>query len=219
MDVSGLCEQFLEEVLVANRTVNLTSITDKEEGQLLHIEDSLAALPELIQAPEGEYADLGSGAGFPGVPLALASGRPVLLVEAVKKKCAAIEDIVERLGLQAQVSFYPGRAEELARCRPAAFSAITARALSRLPSLMELASPLLQQAGMLICLKSADITEELDQARGVQEKLALSLVDVRTYTLSDEVTRRSVVVFEKRGEPCVSLPRRAGMAQKRPYKG
>ena len=219
MNVEEVCRQYLDEVLRANETVNLTSITKRDEGILLHVEDSLAALPEIDKAPDGAYADLGSGAGFPGVPLALASQRPVLLVEAVKKKCSAVQDIVNRMDLGSFVSFYPGRAEELAQERPASFSVITARALSSLPSLMELASPLLEQDGILVCLKSADIADELENAQAIQEKLALYMQETRTYTLSDGAINRSVVVFQKSGEPQVALPRRAGMAQKRPYKG
>ena len=113
---------------------------------------------------------------------------------------------------------FSGRAEELARQEPEAYAVITARALSSLPSLMELASPLLKQEGRLVCYKSADIDEELSHALVLQEKLAMRFVSRRDAVLSDGKTRRSIVVFEKDGQPLVNLPRREGQAQRKPYK-
>ena len=77
---------YLQAVLEVNKTTNLTRITSLEDAEMLHIEDSLVGLPEVDDAPEGWYGDLGSGGGFPGVPLALATGRRTLLVVSVKKK-------------------------------------------------------------------------------------------------------------------------------------
>ena len=101
---------------------------------------------------------------------------------------------------------------------PESFAVITARALSSLPSLLELAVPLLSLGGQLICYKAAVEAEELEQAAGLEEKLGLKLVSMRTTQLSDNGTNRTILVYEKVGEPMVSLPRRPGMAQKRPYK-
>ena len=134
---------YLRAILAANERLNLTRIDNFELARMLHLEDSLMVLPELQAAPAGPYADLGSGAGFPGVPLALASGRPVLLVESVKKKCQAVEECLAEAGISDGVEVFAGRAEELAQQRPREFAVITARALSSLPSLLELASPLL----------------------------------------------------------------------------
>lgn len=210
-------EKHLSLVLEANATTNLTRIIDRTEGEILHVEDSLVGLPELNEAPAGIYADLGSGGGFPGIPLAIASGRTTLLVESVKKKAAFLESFIDRLDLNQRVSVYPGRVEELALERPEAFSAITARALTALPSLLELASPLLREGGHLICYKAADIEVELEAACALKKRLALKLLSKRKVTLSDGKTGRTIIVFEKIGTPTVRLPRRPGMAQKRPY--
>ena len=126
--------------------------------------------------------------------------------------------MIEELGLEGQVSTYTGRSEELALEMPESFAVITARALSSLPSLLELAVPLLSLGGQLICYKAAVETEELEQAAGLEEKLGMKLVSMRTTQLSDNGTNRTILVYEKVGEPMVSLPRRPGMAQKRPYK-
>ena len=113
---------------------------------------------------------------------------------------------------------YNGRIEELALDRPEHYALVTARALTALPSLIELASPLLMPGGRLVALKSADIGDERSWARAIEEKVGMREVSLRTFTLSDGVTERSIIVYEKAGTPSVKLPRRPGMAQKRPYK-
>lgn len=213
-----LLDLHLELVLKENERSNLTRIVDWQQGQLLHIEDSLVGLQEFEDAPSGRAADLGSGGGFPEIPLAIVSGRPIMLVDSVTKKTTALDRMIEELGLEGQVSTYTGRSEELALEMPESFAVITARALSSLPSLLELAVPLLSLGGQLICYKAAVETEELEQAAGLEEKLGMKLVSMRTTQLSDNGTNRTILVYEKVGEPMVSLPRRPGMAQKRPYK-
>lgn len=220
MDVEKreLFEMHLSLVLEANQVTNLTRITSWEEGCLLHIEDSLVGVPEVNEAPDGLLADLGSGAGYPGIPLAVETGRKTTLVESIAKKATLLEQFVDRLELGNSISVYSGRAEELARERPQEFSVVTARALSSLPSLMELASPLLKQGGRLICYKSTHVDDELDIAKELQQKLAMLLIEDREAILSDGKTPRRILVFEKQGEPQVTLPRKIGKAQKSPYR-
>ena len=205
-------------VVEENKVTNLTRIDSVESGRLLHIEDSLAAVPECLDAPQGPVADLGTGGGLPGIPLAGATGRSVDLVDSVGKKTKALDRIIEKLGLSATVRTYNGRIEELALDRPEHYALVTARALTALPSLIELASPLLMPGGRLVALKSADIGDERSWARAIEEKVGMREVSLRTFTLSDGVTERSIIVYEKAGTTSVKLPRRPGMAQKRPYK-
>lgn len=208
--------KYLTAVLKANEKTNLTRVTDIEEATLLHLEDSLAVLDELNDAPDGLYADLGSGGGFPGVPLALASSRETVLVDSVKKKMAEVSIILEEFGWSDQISTYDKRIEELAIERPQSFSVVTARALTSLPSLLELASPLLKQGGQLIALKAKE--EDDFHNPSLESKLGMKLKSKRNYYLSDNESYRTVYVFEKCKDPEVKLPRRIGMAQKRPYK-
>lgn len=208
--------EYLKKVLEANESINLTRVTDNQDAILLHLEDSLAVLEELEKAPEGLYADLGSGGGFPGVPLALASQRQTILVDSIKKKMAVVEQILSDMSLSDQISTYEKRIEELAAEQPEAFSVLTARALTSLPSLLELASPLLRQGGQLIALKSKE-EDEFDNP-SLENRLGMRCISKRDYYLSDGESYRTVYVFEKYKNPEVKLPRRIGMAQKRPYK-
>jgi 16S rRNA (guanine527-N7)-methyltransferase len=211
-----LIEKHLNLVIKANEVTNITRIDSVEQAKMLHIEDSLAGVQELNAAPDGLYADLGSGAGYPGIPLVIASGRETMLVESVKKKAKILDNFILELGLSDTVSVYPGRAEELASFKPAEFSVITARALSQTGSLMELASPLLVKGGHLICYKARVSEEEFNHALSLENKLGLKLISDRDFYLSDNETYRRILVFEKIHNAQVNLPRRTGMAQRQP---
>lgn len=208
-------KEYLNKVLEINQHLNLTRVTDYDQALLLHLEDSLSVLEEINKAPEGLYGDLGSGGGFPGVPLAMVTQRPTILIDSVKKKIKAIENILDVVYQSDLITTYAGRIEELALEKPEMFSVLTARALTNLPSLLELASPLLKQGGQLIALKSKEESEFENQA--LEKKLGMKKVSKRDYYLSDGETFRTVYVFEKVSKPEVKLPRRVGMAQKKPF--
>ena len=205
----------LELVVEANKTTNLTRIDDWNEAVLLHVEDSLSALEEVNACKEGAYADLGSGAGFPGIPLAIATGRPTTLVDARQKKMRVMDGVIESLGLADQVRTYAGRAELLARKEGGRYAVVTARALSKLSVLMELASPLLVKGGTLVSYKGHLEEEELEHAESVQGKTGMRIKNVRRFMLGDEY-ERAIVTIEKVAKPSIALPRLEGQAQKNP---
>lgn len=216
MNESQLIDRYLDIILEENKTTNLTRIDSKEKAQLLHIEDSLVALPETEGAPEGLYGDLGTGGGFPGVPIAIMTGRQAVLIDSVRKKVAIVEKAVEKIGLSGQISTYSGRIEDLAREKPGQFALLTARALSQLPSLLELASPLLKEGGLFVCYKGEASVDEERGAAVVSSKVAMKLLSKRSLVLSDGETRREIFLYRKEGKPKVKLPRRVGLAQHKP---
>ena len=212
---SALLEKHLDLVLFKNQQLNLTAIKDKDEAMVLHLEDSLAGLEEL-NSIEGEFVDMGSGAGFPGIPLSIVSGKKATLVETVGKKADCLKSFINELNLEAQVSVSNKRIEELAVERPNSYAAATARALSSVSSLLELAAPLLVIKGLLICYKGNNVEEELNAAFNITEKLGFKFVSNRKYVLSDNTEHR-IVVFKKVKEAEVKLPRKLGFAQKKPF--
>lgn len=212
----SLMQRYLDSILEANKVTNLTRITDGEQARLLHIEDSLVGLPEVNEAPTGLYGDLGSGGGFPGVPLALATGRKTLLVDSVKKKMAIVQSALDDLSLSEQISTSSERIEDLPLEYKEKFAVLTARALSKLVSLIELASPLLKNGGRLVCYKAQLSSEELEEALAVQDLVGMKMISQREICLSDGETTRTIVVFEKIGKSRIKLPRRIGLAQKQP---
>lgn len=214
----SLMQRYLDSILEANKVTNLTRITDGEQARLLHIEDSLVGLPEVNEAPTGLYGDLGSGGGFPGVPLALATGRKTLLVDSVKKKMATVQSALDDLSLSEQISTSSERIEDLPLEYKEKFAVLTARALSKLVSLIELASPLLKNGGRLVCYKAQLSSEELEEALAVQDLVGMKMISQREICLSDGETTRTIVVFEKIGKSRIKLPRRIGLAQKQPLR-
>lgn len=214
----SLMQRYLDSILEANKVTNLTRITDGEQARLLHIEDSLVGLPEVNEAPTGLYGDLGSGGGFPGVPLALATGRKTLLVDSVKKKMAIVQSALDDLSLSEQISTSSERIEDLPLEYKEKFAVLTARALSKLVSLIELASPLLKKGGRLVCYKAQLSSEELEEALAVQDLVGMKMISQREICLSDGETIRTIVVFEKIGKSRIKLPRRIGLAQKQPLR-
>lgn len=214
----SLMQRYLDSILEANKVTNLTRITDGEQARLLHIEDSLVGLPEVNEAPTGLYGDLGSGGGFPGVPLALATGRKTLLVDSVKKKMAIVQSALDDLSLSEQISTSSERIEDLPLEYKEKFAVLTARALSKLVSLIELASPLLKKGGRLVCYKAQLSSEELEEALAVQDLVGMKMISQREICLNDGETTRTIVVFEKIGKSRIKLPRRIGLAQKQPLR-
>ncbi len=212
----SLALRHLDWVLEKNLTLNLTSVTNPADAVRLHTVDSLMALPEIGDAPGGMMIDLGSGAGFPGIPLALVSGRHTLLLDSVGKKARAVQECVIELGLDGTVDVWPVRAEQ-AQLDPANRAGIViARAVSSLPSLVELAWPLLQQGGWLVAMKGRADEAEVSRGDEAGKLTAMRLLTLREYALPGGGELRSVYVYERVGNASIRLPRRTGLAQRRP---
>jgi 16S rRNA (guanine527-N7)-methyltransferase len=190
-----------------------TSVHGRKRARNVHIADSLTALEVPGVREAGRIADLGAGAGLPGLVLAIAlPDAEVTLVESVGKKCAWMERTAEALGL-ANVRIACTRVEEL---EDAPFDIVTARALGALPVVCEYAAPLLREGGLLVAWKGA--VDEAEEADGLAAAEALGLerdavLAVQPYEDSE---RRTLHVFRKIAPTPERYPRRAGMAAKRP---
>lgn len=203
-------------VIEVSEQINLTAIREPLQALRLHVLDSLMAIPELDAAPAGPFCDIGTGGGYPGVPLALATGRDVLLVDSVGKKVRALDGYLRGRGLGDRMTTWAGRAEALALVQPAAFAAVCMRAVAPLVSLMELAAPLLVPSGRLVALKADVSAGEMAAAREAQEITGMHIEAVRPFLLPRDGEARSIVSFVKVNEPQITLPRREGLAQKKP---
>ncbi len=220
IEVSGtalpLLAAHLDAVLELNQVLNLTRIDDPLEAAYLHVADSLLALSEVDGAAAGRILDIGTGGGFPGLPLSIASGRGAALLDSVKKKASAVQSIVERLGLSDSVVAIGERAEEHAATEGGAYQVVTARAVSQLPSLVELAAPLLAAGGRLVCLKGRMDASELNRGDEVAAIVGLSRLSLRPAQLPGDRGERTIVCYSKVREPSLKLPRRTGLAQHSP---
>lgn len=196
-----------------------TAVQTVEEARDIHIKDSLAGL-ELDQLRRADsIIDIGSGAGFPGLVLAVALPETrVVLVDSVRKKMEAAAALARELGLE-NVECVWGRAEELAaRGGPHfdSYDIVTARALAQLGVLLEYAAPLLRVGGSLVAWKGDPQPEELAVARSASRQVGMSEGELIVATPFAGARHRSFFVAEKVAETPEKFPRRAGMALKRP---
>ena len=149
--------------------------------------------------------------------MAVAARRQTYLLEATRKKCAFLERWIADSGLRG-VSVSCGRAEDLASDPLLAgkIAAVVARALAELPVLVELATPFLAHEGLLLAMKGRITQEEVDRGDSVARRTGLSRVALERYTLPGGEEQRALVTYRRTGDSDVRLPRRAGMAKKRP---
>jgi 16S rRNA (guanine527-N7)-methyltransferase len=209
---------YLIAVLAMNEEINLTRITGLREGVRLHIIDSIVALPEIRALPIGPILDLGSGGGFPGVPLSIVLGRQVVLLDAARKKGAAVARILSR-GEFSEIKscVVSERAEEHAVRNRNCYAAVVARAVTALPSLIELASPLLMEGGALVALKGCPDSTERESGAATARLVGMRPSKERRLVLpGGPAEARTILTYTKVAPSSVHLPRRAGLAQRRP---
>jgi 16S rRNA (guanine527-N7)-methyltransferase len=210
-----LCCDFLLGILDANERVNLTAIRDLASALRLHLVDSLAAATRVRQAPEGDLCDIGSGGGFPGTPLCIATARPGALIDSARRKVDAVSQVLLETRVQ-NVRAMHARVEEYALENRGRFAVVTSRAVAELPVLVEYAAPLLVPGGTFLALKGSPSPEEVDRGVRAAEFCGLSLRSREHYLLPGGLEARELLAFERTGEPSVALPRSTGRAVKRP---
>jgi 16S rRNA (guanine527-N7)-methyltransferase len=203
--------------LLADERASVSSVTEPARAWRVHVADSLTGLAVEDLGKAGAIADIGSGAGFPGLPLAVVlPGCRVDLVESVGRKCEFIERSIDVAGI-VNARALNLRSEALAAGEGReAYDAVTARAVGRLSTLAELASPLLREGGTLVAWKGRRDAEEEAQLDRAAEALAMRperILPVGPYAGSEH---RHLHVLRKTGPTPTGLPRRAGMAKKRP---
>jgi 16S rRNA (guanine527-N7)-methyltransferase len=206
-------------LLTWTRSINLTAIRDPEAAAIAHVVDSIAAVPLLRRAGVDRFLDLGSGGGFPGLPLAVAL--PVaeaLLVEPVAKKARFLEVAAGAADLTGVVHVAPRRAESLVHesRRRGGWPAVTARAVAATAELVELAFPLLRDGGILVAWKRGDLDTELAAAARAIGALGggtLEVVDVAVPGLEGH----RLVVATRRGRVPDAYPRDPAARRRRPW--
>lgn len=214
-DVFCKCITHLELVIERNNTVNLTRILDVDDALVLHLLDSLLLLPFFEKAPEGKFLDMGTGAGFPGIELGVASQREGLLIDSVNKKIEAVDSFISDLSIP-NLKAEHIRIEDAGKKYRKQFSIVTARALASIPVLIEYATPFLSRDGLLILTKGNPSEIEIDSGNKAAEICGLDLIQHKELDLPNELGHRSYFIYQRIKQTSILLPRQNGLAKKKP---
>ncbi|HHY46254.1 MAG TPA: 16S rRNA (guanine(527)-N(7))-methyltransferase RsmG [Firmicutes bacterium] len=201
-----------------NKRVNLTSILEPRSVAIRHVVDSLTCLLAAEFSEVKSCVDVGSGAGLPGLPLALHCPEvEMTLVEAVAKKASFLEHVAGLLGL-ANVRVIQARAEELGRENSyrETFDMAVSRGVAALPVLLEYCLPLVKVGGRFIAMKGPDVDREIYQASAALGELGGRVSGIREVELPEGMGIHTLVVVEKVGVTPGKYPRRPGIPAKRP---
>ncbi|MFZ7102979.1 MAG: 16S rRNA (guanine(527)-N(7))-methyltransferase RsmG [Peptococcaceae bacterium] len=212
--------KFSHLLLEWNNIMNLTAIEDMEDIYYKHFLDSLLCLKTSLKWSEKSILDIGTGAGFPGIPLKIVLGdhTKLTLLDSLQKRIIFLEHVIEELNL-INISCIHGRAEDLARNSEyrEKYDIVLARAVAKLPVLLELAIPFLKKGGYFLALKGPEGIEELAESDFVQEELGVIFCSADEFFLKDnEEHKRVILMFRKEQETADKYPRKAGILQKRP---
>ncbi len=198
-----------------NKTMNLTNIVEPSEVILKHFVDSLTLIKYLRGT---KLVDIGTGAGFPGIPLKIVqTDLHVVLVDSLNKRLDFLKEVILRLNISG-VDIIHARAEDLGRNPKyrAGFDIVTSRAVAKLPVLLEYAIPLLKLNGTFIAMKGSQVDEELIAAQGALIKLGAGIEAVEKFSLGPEAENRSIVIVQKLAETPKEYPRKPGIPSKSP---
>ncbi|MGN0142655.1 MAG: 16S rRNA (guanine(527)-N(7))-methyltransferase RsmG [Roseburia sp.] len=218
-------EQFLtyyEMLVETNKVMNLTAITEFDEVVEKHFLDSLSLvqvfrLDARDELPEKwKIIDLGTGAGFPGIPIKIAFPQvELVLADSLNKRIKFLQTVTEELGLS-QVKAVHGRAEELARNKEyrEQFDLCVSRAVANLSSLSEYCIPFVKEGGVFISYKSGEVEAEANAAKKAISLLGGNLKEIYKFDLYEQ--KRSFVVIEKIKKTPKTYPRKAGTPTKEP---
>lgn len=198
-----------------NEKMNLTAITDDKELILKHFVDSLSIVPYIKEA--GSLIDVGTGAGFPGIPLKIVlPSLDTVLLDSLEKRVGFLGTAISELGLEGIKAVHM-RAEDAGKSAEfrERFDAAAARAVASMPVLLEYCLPFVRTGGVFIAMKGSS-TEEISMSEKALEILGGKIEEVKEFTLPDTDIKRSIVIVRKLRQTPTKYPRKAGKPSKEP---
>ena len=193
-----------------NEKINLTAIIEPEDIILKHFVDSLTATKEISE--NAKIADIGTGAGFPGLPIKiLKPNTEVFLIDSLNKRIKFLEEVIEKNNLK-NIKAIHARAEEIGHNKEyrGTCDIVTSRAVAKLNVLLEYMMPLVKIGGKCICLKGPNIEEEIEEARNAIEILGGEIEKVESIVLPDSDNKRTIIVIKAVKQLPNKYPRKAG---------
>jgi len=208
--------QYMQLLLMWNEKMNLTAITEPKEILIKHFIDSMSISPYIEE--NTKVLDVGTGAGFPGIPLKIVlSQNDFTLLDSLNKRINFLNEVIRNLKLE-KIETVHGRAEEFCKIakRREGYDIVTSRAVAKLNTLLEYMLPFVKIGGKCICMKSLEIEEELNNANRAIEILGGEVEKVETITLENTDITRKILIIKKIKETPKKYPRKAGMPSKEP---
>jgi 16S rRNA (guanine527-N7)-methyltransferase len=211
-------EQYFFELITWNEKHNLTSITNKTEVYFKHFFDSISPSFYFKVAPNSSLIDIGSGAGFPSIPLKIIyPSLKITILDSLKKRIQFIEHICGTLHLN-EINLIHGRAEDVARnvLYREQFDIVTARAVAKLNILNEICLPFAKKESYFIVMKGSDVVEELNEAEFSLKELNGKIIKINQFQLPVVDSTRHIILIKKTGHTNKKFPRKAGLPVKHP---
>ena len=208
---------YYEMLVEKNKVINLTAITEFEDVVIKHFCDSVALCKYMDLNKKITLADLGTGAGFPGVPLKICFPElDITLIDSLNKRLIFLDEVIEELGLQ-NIRTVHSRAEDISHNKMYRenFDICVSRAVANLSTLSEYCLPLVKQDGKFISYKSGEIDTEAEAAKNAIKILGGELSSIERFELADDISRSFVIIDKKKTTP-KKYPRKAGTPSKEP---
>lgn len=215
----GQCEKFytyMNLLIEWNNKINLTAITEPTDIILKHFIDCLI-INKHIKSTD-KIADIGTGAGFPGIPLKIYNNNlNIDLIDSLNKRLIFIKEVINKTQL-GNINIIHSRAEELAHNKEyrEKYDVIVSRAVAPLNILLEYTLPFIKKGGKCICMKGSNVQEEIANCKNALEKLGGKIEIVEEKVLPDTDIVRAIVIISKIKETSIKYPRKAGMPSKEP---
>ena len=201
-----------------NEKINLTAIIEPEEIIQKHFIDSLTILNRIED--NKSVVDVGTGAGFPGIPLSIMNPTlKITLVDSLNKRLVFLQEVINQLGLK-NVELVHARAEDFGQNKKyrEKFDVATSRAVANLSTLSEYLIPLVKENGKIICMKASEAEEEIEQAKKAINVLGGTIKNVETFDLPQSDIGRTIITIEKIKKTPAKYPRKAGTPAKEPIR-
>ncbi len=201
-----------------NEKINITTITEDSEIDIKHFLDSLTCLSFNLFEGNKTLIDIGTGGGFPGIPLKIMKENlDVTLLDSLNKRIIFLDEVIKHLGLK-DIRAVHGRAEELSRREEyrEKFSIAVSRAVASLDTLSEYCLPFVKVGGHFIAMKGPDIEEELEFSMNAIKLLGGKVIETKIVTLPESDISHSLIVIEKVGQTAKKYPRGGGKPKKNP---